>query len=84
MYPFHFLHKARILHLEPSLLKKQCSLNDPAPAGPIYGAEDFRKRYPDGRMGSHPDLAKAEHGKLLLDKAASALSKELSNFLESL
>ncbi len=71
------------LHLEPSLLKKQRSLESPAPAGPIYGAEDFRKRYPDGRMGSDPYLAKAEHGKLLLSKAASALTKELSHFIES-
>ncbi len=69
------------LHLEPSLLQKQHSLPDPAPAGPITNAEDFRMRYPDGRMGSHSDLAKSEHGKILLDKAANALAEDLSKFL---
>ena len=71
------------LYLESSLINKQRSLDDPAPAGPIYGADDFRKRYPDGRMGSDPYLAKAEDGQLLLAKAASALTKELSNFIQS-
>ncbi len=71
------------LYLESSLLNKQRLLDDPVPAGPIYGADDFRKRYPDGRMGSDPYLAKPEHGKLLLSKAASALTKELSDFMES-
>ena len=70
------------LHLEPSLIPKQRQLPLSAPAGPIYGPEDFRLRYPDGRMGSEPALASAQDGALLLDKAASDLSKELSIFLE--
>lgn len=41
----------------------------------IYGAADFRQRYPDGRMGSNPDLATPEHGKQFYDLAV----KELSN-----
>ena len=45
------------LHLEPILQKKQTPLPDPAPCGPIYSAKDFRKRYPDGRMGSDPFLS---------------------------
>jgi len=75
---------ALTLHLEPSLLSKQRPLPNPAPSGPIYGPEDFRKRYPDGRMGSDPYLALPKHGENLLDKAASALSKDLSNFIEAL
>ena len=73
---------ALTLHLQPTLLEKQRPLPQASPAGPIYGAEDFRLRHPDGRMGSDPFLAKQEHGIMLLDKAASALSRELSDFLE--
>ena len=73
---------ALTLHLEPSLKNKQYALPSPAPAGPIYDYEDFRRRYPDGRMGSDPFLAKASHGKTLLNKAANALSQELIDFLK--
>ena len=73
---------ALTLHLEPGLQSKQRPLPPAAPAGPIYGPEDFRLRYPDGRMGADPFLAKPQHGELLLDKAATALSKELSLFLK--
>ena len=71
------------LHLEPTLLSKQRPLPDPAPSGPIHGPTDFRSRYPDGRMGSDPFLAKPEHGILILEKAASALSEDLCSFLKS-
>ena len=71
------------LYLEPSLRSKQKPLSEPPPAGPIHGPEDFRRRHPDGRMGSDPYLAQAEHGALLLEKAALALSKDLQNFLNS-
>ena len=74
---------ALTLHLEPCLMSKQRPLPEPAPAGPIHGPEDFRQRYPDGRMGSDPFLAKAMHGETLLDKAANDLSKDLSNFLKA-
>ncbi len=75
---------ALTLHLEPSLLSKQHPLSDPAPSGPIYGPEDFRCRYPDGRMGSDPYLASPKHGELFLDKAATSLTKDLSDFLNAL
>lgn len=47
----------------------------------IYGAEDFRRRYPDGRMGSNPALATPEHGEQFYELAV----KEISNcYLEFL
>ncbi len=73
---------ALTLHLEPSLQKKQRPLSAPSPSGPINGPEDFRNRYPDGRMGSDPYLAKSEHGEMLLNQAAIGLSKELLDFLQ--
>lgn len=71
------------LHVEPSLQSKQRPLPDPAPAGPIHSPEDFRQRHPDGRMGSHPSLATAQHGASLLDTAAAALSEDLRSFLQA-
>jgi creatinine amidohydrolase len=59
------------LHLHPSL----------APAGPIHGPDDFRRRHPDGRMGSDPNLAEATHGAVFIDRAATALLEELQRFM---
>jgi creatinine amidohydrolase len=72
---------ALTLHLEPSLQAKQRPLPEPAPAGPIHGPDDFRRRHPDGRMGSDPFLARAEHGQALLELAAEALAADLREFL---
>ncbi len=75
---------ALTLYLEPSLCNKQRPLSEASPAGPIYGPADFRMRYPDGRMGSDPYLAKPEHGEMLLNRAATSLSEDLINFLKTL
>ena len=69
------------LQVEPSLQSKQRPLEDPAPAGPIHGPDDFRRRHPDGRMGSHPSLATADHGAAIIETAATALSEDLRSFL---
>ena len=72
---------ALTLHLEPSLVAHQRPLAEPAAPGPIHGPEDFRRRHPDGRMGSDPFLARAEHGARFLDLAATALVDDLAAFL---
>jgi len=72
---------ALTLHLEPSLQAKQRPLPESAPAGPIHGPEDFRRRHPDGRMGSDPFLAQVAHGERFLDLAATALTADLESFL---
>ncbi|EDY38683.1 creatininase [Cyanobium sp. PCC 7001] len=74
---------ALTLHLEPSLMGQQRPLPAPAPAGPIHGPADFRRRHPDGRMGSDPFLARAEHGAIFLDLAATALCTDLERFLNT-
>ena len=73
---------AMTLALEPSLQSKQRPLPEPAAAGPIHGPDDFRRRHPDGRMGSDPFLARAEHGKRFLDVTATSLAADLQRFLE--
>lgn len=74
---------ALTLHLYPALAQKLGPLPDPAPIGPIHGWEDFRRRYPDGRMGSDPSLATAAAGQEFLEKATTALSEDLQRFLQA-
>lgn len=50
----------------------------------IYGAADFRRRYPDGRMGSNPALATPEHGQQFYELAVKELSSRYLEFLDSL
>ncbi len=52
-----------------------------APVGPIYDAEDYRKRFPDGRIGSDPTLATVEIGKRLLEAAVIELTADYETFL---
>lgn len=49
----------------------------------ILGAADFRRRYPDGRMGSDPSLATPEHGKQLYDAAVKELTANYLEFIAS-
>ena len=61
---------------------KRAKLNpDVASGHPIYGAADFRRHYPDGRMGSNPALAKPEHGQQFYELAVKELSRNYLEFL---
>lgn len=51
-----------------------------APTGPIREARDFRARFPDGRMGSDPDLATPEKGGELVKLAAKGLVQAVNAF----
>jgi creatinine amidohydrolase len=48
-----------------------------APSGSFTDAADFRRSFPDGRIGSNPGLASAEHGKRIFERAVSELSDAL-------
>jgi creatinine amidohydrolase len=48
----------------------------------IYGAADFRRRYPDGRMGSDPSLATPEHGEQFYKLAVEEISQSYLKFLQ--
>lgn len=49
----------------------------------IYSAADFRRRYPDGRMGSDPALATPEQGRQLYELAVQSLSQTYLDFLQA-
>ncbi|MBN8560467.1 MAG: creatininase family protein [Leptolyngbya sp. UWPOB_LEPTO1] len=61
---------------------KSAPLSEPVAKGHrIYGAIDFRRNYPDGRMGSNPALATPEHGEQLYQLAVKEISREYLTFL---
>ena len=49
-----------------------------AGSGPIRDALDFRRRHPDGRMGSDPGLATPQAGGEIVRAAAQALLAEVA------
>lgn len=47
----------------------------------VMDTEDFRRRFPDGRMFSNPGLATPEHGRRLLEAAVRDATLALGKFL---
>jgi len=68
-------------YVYPESIKQVPLSSDVASGHKIYGAGDFRERYPDGRMGSNPALATPEHGKQFYDLAVKELSQGYLDFL---
>ena len=63
---------------------KQAPLDPKVASGhPIYSAVDFRRRYPDGRMGSNPALATPDHGQQFYERAVKELSQGYLDFLKA-
>lgn len=62
---------------------KRAILDPPlAPAGQGFtDAADFRRRYPDGRMGSDPSLASPEAGEKLYRAAVEGLAGDFQRFM---
>ena len=54
-----------------------------APVGPIYDAEDYRRRFPDGRIGSDPSQASVEAGEKIVNAAVKAVITEFRQFAAS-
>lgn len=69
-------------YLYPNFIKQAPLSSEVARGYPIYGANNFRDRYPDGRMGSNPALATPEHGQRFYDLAVKELSQGYLEFLE--
>ncbi len=60
---------------------KSAEMDPPiAPTGAFYDAADFRRKFPDGRIGSNPSLASPEAGEKLFNKALAGLEKSYLAF----
>ncbi|HTQ12490.1 MAG TPA: creatininase family protein [Rhizomicrobium sp.] len=54
-----------------------------APTGPILDAEDYRRRFPDGRIGSDPSQASIAAGEKIVAAAVKAVIGEFRQFAAS-
>lgn len=54
-----------------------------APTGPIFDAEDYRRRFPDGRIGSDPSQANVEAGEKIVKAAVRSVIAEFKRFAET-
>jgi len=54
-----------------------------APNGPILDAEDYRRRFSDGRIGSDPSQASVEAGEKIVNAAVRAVINEFNAFAAS-
>ena len=52
-----------------------------APRGEFTDAADYRRNFPDGRIGSNPGLATAEAGKRFLEIAAAGLAADYRRWM---
>lgn len=69
-------------HLFPETAREADLTPGPPCSGEVHGAEDFRRRYPDGRMGSASQLARPAHGARFLDAAVNDLVPVLTAFAD--
>jgi creatinine amidohydrolase len=64
--------------------QKQASMSPKiAPTGPILDAADFRRRYPDGRMGSDPSQASVAAGEKIVALSVKGVIAEFRQFAAS-
>ena len=66
-------------HQPPALLSEEFIRDH---AGDFHDpARDHAREFPDGRVGSHSELAKIEHGEALIETAATALIGEFTSWI---
>jgi creatinine amidohydrolase len=54
-----------------------------APTGPILDADDYRRRFPDGRIGADSSLASVEAGEKLYETAVSDIARDYQDFVNA-
>lgn len=66
----------------PQAVRKAKMEPEVAPRGEFTDAADYRRNFPDGRIGSNPNLASIEAGKRLWDAAVADLAEDLKAFVK--
>jgi creatinine amidohydrolase len=62
---------------------KHVAMDPPkAPTGRFHGPADYRRRFPDGRIGSNPSLATPEKGQRFFEASVAELSKSYRAFMD--
>lgn len=69
-------------HAYPQAIKQALLSPELAPSGRFTDSADYRRRFPDGRIGSNPGLASAAHGKRILDAVVPELTTAYRHFAE--
>jgi creatinine amidohydrolase len=64
----------------PEAIKRADIMPRIAPVGPVFDAKDFKRRFPDGRIGSDPTLASSGAGETLVNVIVKALVSEFATF----
>jgi len=64
-------------HIKPAVLDPPVAPDSPH----FYDARDFRRRFPDGRMGSNPGLSAPEHGKEFYETSVQWIAEAYQVFL---
>lgn len=70
-------------YTHPEAVKHAPCTPEVAPNGDIYDAADFRRQFPDGRIGSSPQMATIEAGREFCELAADALLADYQTFLSA-
>jgi len=65
----------------PEYLRTAEMADEPPPTTRIFGPADFRRRYPEGRLGSYPNLASVEAGERITEAVAADLADAYREFL---
>lgn len=68
-------------YLFPESIKTASMTPKVAPGGTINDAFDYRRQFPDGRIGSDPSLATPDAGRQLYEAAVADLAEDYRSFL---
>lgn len=67
----------------PKSIKTAAMSPEIAPKGPIFDAEDYRRRFSDGRIGSNPALSSPEAGRRFYETAVAEVAESYRDFLSA-
>jgi creatinine amidohydrolase len=68
-------------HIHPEAARPMRLDPEIAPSGGFTDAADFRRKFPDGRIGSNPGLASIEAGRKIMDVAVAGLAEDYRQWM---